>query len=396
MRFDVLGPVRVTGENGTRQVTGARQQILLVVLLAHPGKWISNERLIEYVWEGKPRSETTLRSCVKRLREDLGPELKARILNERGSYQVNVGPGELDVLEFESLYRQTRTAIRTADWTAASDHAAAALALWRGGPPDNVLCQPLRDDWLKPLEQQRLQAAEWQVDADLQLGRYERLVPRLQLAIANDPHNERFRAQLMRALALSGRRAEALAVYRDTWRTLTADVGVEPGDELQRLHQQILDGDEDLAAPPTGTLMPVATPATAVRGAGVAHAELSRALLAVGDLSGAAIAISTALAIFRTADDDTATASAAAQPHAPTLYQQALSSYQQALSMGRELQQPAREALGLQGIGECLLAAGNTEAAVASLKASLEIYEQLGMNSRIDHVRACLAAATAT
>ena len=56
----------------------------------------------------------------------------------------------------------------------------------------------------------------------------------------------------MLALYRSGRQAEALEVYRDARRVLVEQVGVEPGPELQRLQQAVLDHDASLELPPAG------------------------------------------------------------------------------------------------------------------------------------------------
>src|SRR6185312_11033832 len=54
------------------------------------------------------------------------------------------------------------------------------------------------------------------------------------------------------ALYRSGRQADALAVYRDGRRRLVADLGLEPGPELQALERAILTQDPAIAAPADG------------------------------------------------------------------------------------------------------------------------------------------------
>jgi hypothetical protein len=53
----------------------------------------------------------------------------------------------------------------------------------------------------------------------------------------------------MLALYRSGRQAEALAAYADARRTLVAELGIEPGPALSRLHDEILRQDPSLDAP---------------------------------------------------------------------------------------------------------------------------------------------------
>ena len=137
-------------------------------------------------------------------------------------------------------------ALPTGPWRRA---APAGAGLWRGTPLEDVPCQALRDAWLPRLDQQRVQVIEWHIEAGLQLGRHEHLVPQLRQLTADHPLRERFHGQLMRALARCGRQAEALDAYQDARKTLAGDLGIEPGPELRRLHEQILAGQDDPQVP---------------------------------------------------------------------------------------------------------------------------------------------------
>jgi hypothetical protein len=95
------------------------------------------------------------------------------------------------------------------------------------------------------------------------------LVGELEALVSEHPLAERLRAELMLALYRSGRRADALELYRQTRRVLLDDLGLEPGEDLKRLHQAILDHDPELdlaavASAPRGTTVEAAV----VHGAG--------------------------------------------------------------------------------------------------------------------------------
>ena len=109
---------------------------------------------------------------------------------------------------------------------------------------------------ISQLEEARLAALEERFDAELALGEHAAIVGELEALVRQQPLRERLRAQLMLALYRSGRQANALEVYRQTRCALADDLGLDPGEELKRLHHAILDHDPrlDLAAAQTGAV----------------------------------------------------------------------------------------------------------------------------------------------
>lgn len=247
MQFALLGSLVVTRGCERLAVGGARLRVLLATLLLHANQPVSCDALAEAVWDGTPPSgaAVTLRGHVLRLRRALGPEAETRITALAPGYLIQVADSELDVQVFETLCQTSGAAIPAGRWTGASAAAAQALALWRGTPLADVPCQALRDAWVPRLEQARVQALEWRIEADLSLGRHDRVVPELRDLTRSHPLRERFHALLMAALAETGRQAEALAAYHDARRVLIEQLGIEPGPELRDLHQRILSGHAD-------------------------------------------------------------------------------------------------------------------------------------------------------
>src|SRR5919204_2043294 len=90
------------------------------------------------------------------------------------------------------------------------------------------------------------------IEADMALGRHARVVPELEVLVAEHSFRERLRGQLMLALYRSGRQAEALELYRRTRETMIEELGIEPSPALQELERGILQHDPRLerAAPP--------------------------------------------------------------------------------------------------------------------------------------------------
>ena len=257
----------VADDAGVRMaIAGPRVRVLLAALLLHANIPVPASELAEMVWDGSPPSGAvaTLRSYVRRLRQALDSE-SVRITVSDPGYVIRVEPAELDVLEFEALCRDTRSALRADKWADASDAAVRALGLWRAAPLLDVPAEALRGEFVPRLERLRLQVLEDRFDAGFRLGHHQELIPQLLEVTAQHPLRERFHAQLMLALAHSGRRAEALSAYQDARKTLVAELGVEPGRELRALHERILTGDETLPdAPVSGGQAPARPPAAEV------------------------------------------------------------------------------------------------------------------------------------
>ena len=81
------------------------------------------------------------------------------------------------------------------------------------------------------------------------------MVGELESLIAEHPHRERLRGQLMLALYRSGRQAEALEAYRQARATLD-ELGIEPSEELHALERQILTHDTSLTPAKRKTNLP--------------------------------------------------------------------------------------------------------------------------------------------
>jgi tetratricopeptide (TPR) repeat protein len=83
----------------------------------------------------------------------------------------------------------------------------------------------------------------------LALGRHEEVVPDLTAMVADHPLRERMRGLLMVALYRCGRHAEALRVFAEGRRVLAEELGIDPGGDLSRIHQQVLTMDPALSIP---------------------------------------------------------------------------------------------------------------------------------------------------
>jgi DNA-binding SARP family transcriptional activator len=133
------------------------------------------------------------------------------------------------------------------------------LDLWRGPALAGLESAVLRRA-AAALDEQRMLAIEERTRLQLQLGRHEGIIAELVMLVDEHPLREQLYGYLMRALYRSGRQAEALEVYQRARATLVEEIGVEPGQELQDLHQAILNRDAAYEAPPQATTLLPAHP----------------------------------------------------------------------------------------------------------------------------------------
>jgi DNA-binding SARP family transcriptional activator len=271
VEFKVLGPLEVLVEGRPVELGPPQQRAALAVLLLRANQVVSTDRLAEELWPGSvPKTAAkAIQVYISALRKAFG--VARHVLETRGSgYLLRVGAGELDLHEFERLLERGRS--EQPDVRAATLRS--ALSLWRGAPLSDFAYEPFVQPEAARLEALRLLAVEERVEAELALGRGRELVPELETLVAEQPLQERLRAQLMLALYRAGRQGDALDVFREGRRLLDEQLGLEPGQTLRELERAILRQDPALSVPAAQP------PAPSV----VAFAERPEALDAVASL----------------------------------------------------------------------------------------------------------------
>jgi DNA-binding SARP family transcriptional activator len=240
MQFALLGPLEVRHDGRTIEIARGKPRALLALLLLSPGRVVATERLIDELWGDSPpaTAATALHVYVSGLRKALGDRT---IVTREPGYAIEVEPESVDLHRFETL----RTEARSADPPHAASLLREALALWRGPALADV---PLPTEAAR-LDELRLGAVAERIDADLELGVHEELVPELEALVREHPFHERLRRQLMLALYRAGRQADALAAFADARRTFVDALGVDPSPMLQELQHAILRQDVSLAPP---------------------------------------------------------------------------------------------------------------------------------------------------
>jgi DNA-binding SARP family transcriptional activator len=243
MQFRVLGPLEVLRDGRAVDVRGSKRRSVLALLVLHANEVVRRDRLIEELWgERVPANAAgALQNHVSRLRKDLGADV---VVTKPWGYVLRAESDEIDLEVFEALVAEAKPLAARER----REKLGEALALWRGPALADLAQESALEHESERLEEMRLTALEHRIDADLELGEHEELVPELEALVAADPLRERLRGQLILALYRGGRQGEALETYRETRRVLVDELGIEPSAELRELERAILRQDPALAA----------------------------------------------------------------------------------------------------------------------------------------------------
>ena len=266
LEFRILGPFEVLLDGEPVALSGNRQLIVMAQLLLERGSVVPVERLIDTVWDDNPpaTARDQIQISISSLRRFLAAHgSSAHIATISPGYALRSGDDLLDLDEFTRAATAARAALQAARVTEAAEEFRGALGLWRGQALSNIGSRLLQRT-AALLNERRVDLLEEYLEAQVSTGVSQHLLTELVSATQEHQLREHLRYLLMLALYRAGRRAEALAVYRDTYQILDSEVGIEPGTELKALHQAILDGSEhaDLTLP--GPLAPRAAPPIAV------------------------------------------------------------------------------------------------------------------------------------
>ncbi|MER7789086.1 BTAD domain-containing putative transcriptional regulator [Streptomyces sp. NPDC097640] len=249
--FRLLGPVGIwQGELGLGP-TAAQQRSVLAMLLLEPGRVVPVDRLVMAVWGEDPpgSARNAVQVQISKLRRILAPLPDTELTTSAQGYCLAVDHLRVDLHRFRELVREART---VGDGPA-GELLRAALQMWRGPALADVTGGWLTETVGAGLEEERRAAMEECAAIDLRSGRHQEAVAVLSPLVAEHPLRERSVGLLMEALNRSGRRADALALFRGTRQRYVDELGIEPGDDLQRLHRRVLDAP---AAPPAQVTSP--------------------------------------------------------------------------------------------------------------------------------------------
>ena len=241
----VFGEPMLSTANGWVRINGNSGRVLCALAATRAG--MSIDHLTEMLWpQGHPRTaRSALHVHLARLRKLLDDATESSggiaVMRRGNMYALDSANGVVDVDLFESLRRRARPLVRVSP-EEAEELIARALELSHQ-PAFAVGGESVNPAATDQLLLARLDLEEQHAEALLgarRLADAERLAMDL---VADEPFREVRWGLLIRAQAMQANRANALATFRRARVELVNGLGIEPGEELQRLQLAVLADD---------------------------------------------------------------------------------------------------------------------------------------------------------
>jgi DNA-binding SARP family transcriptional activator/tetratricopeptide (TPR) repeat protein len=249
LHVQLLGPVEAQRDGLELAIGGPLQRAVMAVLALAGGQVVGRSALVDALWgHSAPASaEGSIYSYVSALRKVLDSDASDRsvLVTSRSGYLLHLAEDALDVRVAEGVWRRAQHARLAGDGVAVATELDVGLRMWRGVPLGELEMPFVMAERFR-LQELRLAMVQLRAEVLLELGRAGEAVTMLRDAIIAEPLREALSTLLMIGLYRAGRQAEALAVFADVRRQLAAELGVEPGVDLQLLQQRILRSDPGL------------------------------------------------------------------------------------------------------------------------------------------------------
>lgn len=247
LRVALLGPLEVEVAGRPVALASGHQRRLLAVLALAAGGVVSLDRLLVTLWgdDPPPSAVNSLQSHLARLRSALGDPA---ILSRQGAgYRLEVDGDAVDAVRFDRLLGEALRGTAPRDRRARLDQ---ALALWRSDELVEFADGHLGEEMLR-LGQRRLDALSARAETAMLLGEPDRALDDLRAVLQAEPLREPAVTLLVRALAASGRTAEADAAFQRYRDDLAEQLGLDPSPGLQDVHRRLLRGELEVHIRPS-------------------------------------------------------------------------------------------------------------------------------------------------
>ena len=218
---------------------------LLKFLVAHLGRPVHRETLIEFFWPeiDADRGWKRLKVTVHFLRQQLrAAGIDDNIVETVGkTYSLRRDTVWVDKVAFGRCVTEGVTLQRRQQWDKALHSYEEAQHLYRG----DYMEEDIYADWCaaerEQLHEIYLEMLAGMADCHAANGCYAEAVQVCRTALVRDPYRESFHRTLMEYLVRLGRADWAMDQYHRCHRLLADELGVEPMHETQRLYRKILE-----------------------------------------------------------------------------------------------------------------------------------------------------------
>lgn len=251
LQLSLLGPWQLRlADKLVTQFPTAKVQALLVYLAVEASVAHARAALVGLFWAdySADSARQNLRKTLHRLRQTIPPDY---LITTNQTIQFNLASDyQLDVAVFTRLLTDCRRHPHADLLTCAVciERLQQAVALYRGDFLAHFFVEEssafeewafLKREWLR---REALAALYGLATYHERQGEYDCAYRYAWRQVELDPLREEAHQQLMRVLAFSGQRNEALAQYATCRRLLTAELAVEPGPTTIDLYKQICAG----------------------------------------------------------------------------------------------------------------------------------------------------------
>ncbi len=243
--FRILGPLEVLVDGRPMAMPGGKPRAALAVLLINRNRVVPSPAIADAVWDGDPPPTATAIlqvyiSTLRRTLRALGIDTKAVVATQAPGYRLLIADDCVDHGRFARGVAAGHEMLRAHRYPQASQALGAALAEWTGDALADLRGLRFADDFAVAVENERLDALQARIDADLASGLDSTVVGELTTLTAKHPLREPFWIQLITALYRLGRQADALEASRRIRELLSEELGIDPSPAVQELERKIL------------------------------------------------------------------------------------------------------------------------------------------------------------
>ncbi|MEV6907396.1 tetratricopeptide repeat protein [Amycolatopsis sp. NPDC051071] len=243
--FGVLGQTTVRMHGNLIANWGRpREQGILAALLTRPGRRLSIESVVEWVWdeqEQRPKDpRSTMYQYVTRLRH-LFREVRApaALITANGRYTLDVDPSLIDYTAFRTTMANAKALGDSGEHRRACEAATAAVGLWREQPLADLTTRPAEDWRTSFVQSDWIPANTFLVDELIATEQSLTALRRLDDLDRDHPAELGFAKLRLKALNSAGRHGEIPAFYLRKYKAFRADGEEQAADELREFHESL-------------------------------------------------------------------------------------------------------------------------------------------------------------